>query len=226
MKLGLFGGTFDPVHRGHLEAAARARAELGLDRVLWLVAGDPPHKRGRPLSAAGHRLRMLELALAGTPGMGVCEVETLRPGPSYTIETLRAFRALLPRARLVFLVGMDSLLELPGWREPRAILDFGVIAVPRPGFDVRRVPAWVRRRVVVLRGPRVRLAASGLRRRLRRGLDLAGEVPDPVCAYIREHHLYRPAPGAPDARAARRVRRAAAAAGPGRAARAPRRPRR
>ena len=192
MRLGLFGGTFDPVHRGHLEVARHARAALALDRVLWVVAGDPPHKRHRPMSPAADRLRMVELALAGVPGMDVCEVETLRPGPHYSIETLRAFRALLPRARLFFVIGADSLVDLPGWREPRAVLEFGVVAAPRPGFDVRRVPPWVRRAVTLLRGPRVDLAATDLRERLRRGLPVGGQVPAPVLEYIRARRLYRP----------------------------------
>jgi nicotinate-nucleotide adenylyltransferase len=191
MRLGLYGGTFDPVHRGHLEVAARVREELRLDRLLWVVAGDPPHKRAAELSPAEHRLRMVELALAGMPGMDVCEVETLRPGPHYSIDTLRAFRALLPGARIVFVIGADSLVDLPGWREPRALLDSGVVAVPRPGFDVRGVPAWVRRRVKLLTGPRVDLAATGLRERLRAGRDVGAEVPAPVRAYIAAHRLYR-----------------------------------
>jgi nicotinate-nucleotide adenylyltransferase len=196
MRLGLYGGTFDPVHRGHLEVARRVRDELALDRLVWVVAGDPPHKRQRELSPAAHRLRMVELALAGTPGMDVCEAETLRPGPNYSIDTLRAFRALLPGARLFFVVGADSLLDLPGWRGPREILGCGVVAVPRPGFDTRAVPAWVRRRVRMLREPHVDLAATGLRERLRAGRDVGREIPAPVQAYILAHRLYRAAAAA------------------------------
>ncbi|MBI5837230.1 MAG: nicotinate (nicotinamide) nucleotide adenylyltransferase [Candidatus Eisenbacteria bacterium] len=197
MKLGLFGGTFDPVHRGHVEVAVRAREDLGLDRLLWVVAGDPPHKRGLPLSPAVHRLRMVELVVAGLPGMDVCEAETLRPGPHYTVETLRAFRALLPGARIVFLVGADSLLDLPRWRDPGALLASGVAAVPRPGFDVRRVPSWVRRRVTLLRRPCVDLAATALRSRLRAGAGVGDALPAPVAAYVRAHRLYRGGAGGP-----------------------------
>jgi len=194
MRLGLYGGTFDPVHRGHLEVAARALRELRLTRLLWVVAGDPPHKRGRPLTPALHRLHMLELALAGEPRMDVCDAELRRPGPHYTIETLRAFRELWPRAELVFLMGADSLRDLPLWREPRAILDVGVVAAPRPGYDPRPVPAWVRRRARLLPGPHLDIASSEIRARLRRGAEARdGDLPPAVRGYIRAHRLYREA---------------------------------
>ncbi len=190
MKLALYGGTFDPVHPGHLEVARAAVSELALDRLWFLVSGDPPHKRRR-LTPAGHRLAMVQLVLAGEPRLDVCEVEVLRSGPSYTVDTLRAFRSLHPRAELSFLIGADSLLDLPGWREPEAILDFGVVVAPRPGFDLRSVPASLRRRVRILKSPANPASSSAVRTRLRRPGGTPPGMDPRVLAYIQAHRLFR-----------------------------------
>ena len=190
MRLGLYGGSFDPVHRGHLEAAERAIRELRLDRLLWLPAGDPPHKRRR-LTSPAHRVRMLELALTGRPRMAVCEAELTRPGPTYTVDTLRAFERLLPAAELHFLIGADSLLDLPAWREPGELLRHRIVVVPRPGFDLDSIPPALRRRVRLLSGPRNAVASRDLRARLASGRDPGDLVPPAVAAYIRLHRLYR-----------------------------------
>ncbi len=191
MRLGLYGGTFDPVHLGHLAVADRAMAELRLDRLLWVLAGTPPHKKDRRLTTAAHRLSMLELALAGRERMGVCEAEALRGGPSYTADTLRAFRSLYPRAEIYFLVGADSLIDLPRWHDPEGVLEFNVVAAPRPGFRVSSLPAAVRSRVRMLRGPRVPASSREIRSSLGRGGPACEWLPAPVSEYIGAHRLYR-----------------------------------
>lgn len=191
MKLGLYGGTFDPVHQGHLAVADRAMSDLGLDRLLWVPARVPPHKQALRLTSAAHRIGMLELALADRPRMSVCTAEALREGPGYTADTLRAFRSLFPRAEIFFLVGADSLIDLPNWRDPMTVLEFSVVAAPRPGFHVSSLPPAVRRRVRMLRGPKSPVSSSEIRSALARGSNVGEWLSTPVREYIGVHRLYR-----------------------------------
>ena len=191
MRLGLYGGSFDPVHRGHLGAADRAFTLLRLDRLMWVPAGSPPHKLPGALTPGPHREAMLELALASRPHMDVCDAELRRPWPGYTIDTLRAFQAALPGATICFVVGADSLLDLPSWREADRILEFEVAVAPRPGFRPAAAPAAVRRRVRFLGGPSHPAAARDIRARVARGGRIAEWVTPEVEAYIRAHRLYR-----------------------------------
>ena len=115
MRLGIFGGTFDPIHLGHLILAEQCRETCALERVWFMVAGEPPHKRGEP-TAVAHRLEMARIAVAGHPSFAVSEIEAVRPGPHYSVETLEAVRRDRPDDDLFFLIGADSLNDLPGWR--------------------------------------------------------------------------------------------------------------
>jgi nicotinate-nucleotide adenylyltransferase len=196
--IGILGGTFDPVHYGHLAAAQEAAAVLGLDRVLFLPANDPPHKREESVTAAAQRLAMVKLAIADNPLFDLCEIELYRSGPSYTVDTLRSLRSTLPNTELYFIVGMDSLTELPGWHDPIGILDLAhVIAVHRPGWntvDVRDLVAKIptaASRVQVIPMPGLDLSATDLRSRIHDGRPVRYLIPDPVIGYIREHGLYR-----------------------------------
>ena len=202
-RIGVFGGTFDPPHLGHLALAEWAWARLRLDRVLFVPAGAPPHKRGRRLSDPAHRLAMVRLAVRGNPAFAVSDLEALRTGPSYTVDTLRALRARHPGARLFLLMGADSLSEFPTWREPAAIARLATLVVaarPGPGARVSRGgarkparPARLPRgaRVVRLDNPLVDVSASVLRARARARLPLRYLVPDAVAAYLERHGLYR-----------------------------------
>ena len=191
LRLGVFGGSFDPPHLGHVALAERARDELELTRVLFVPAPDPPHKRGRPRSAFRHRLAMTRLAVRGFRPFEVSDLEARRSGPSYTVDTLRELNRRFPAAELWLLLGEDSACGFEAWREPRAIVSLARLAVaPRGGVREHRAPTWLRRRLTWLSGPVLDIASSELRARARRGRSIRGLVPDGVDAYARRHRLY------------------------------------
>jgi nicotinate-nucleotide adenylyltransferase len=187
-RVGLFGGTFDPPHVGHLVLATHAKEQLGLDEVRFIPAGDPPHKQRRDLSPAADRLAMTRLAVRGEPGFEVSTIETRRAGPSFTVDTLRRVAATSPRARLYLLLGGDSLDDFAGWREPGTILRLATVVVAkRPGARGTRRG----RRIVHLDSPEIEVSSSVIRGRVRAGRSVRGMVPDAVLAYIRRRGLYR-----------------------------------
>jgi nicotinate-nucleotide adenylyltransferase len=192
MRLGLYGGTFDPIHIGHLILAEICREECRLDEVWFVVAGEPPHKRGERTSAR-HRLEMVRLAVAGRREFEVSELETSRPGPHYSFETLEEVRRLRPDDDLFFLIGADSLLDLPQWREPNRIRELArLVVVNRPGID-----APISDRVaapdapIFVEIPPIGVSSSDLRARLAAGRTCRFQIPRPVEAYIESHGLYR-----------------------------------
>src|SRR5690349_4586501 len=142
MRIGVFGGSFDPVHRGHVLLAECCRAQAALDRVAFVPAARQPHKPHSPRASDGDRLAMLELAIAGHPEFAASPVELERGGVSYTVDTLRAITAQEPGAKLYLLLGADSLADLPTWREPAAICALATpLAVSRPGWAAPNVEA-------------------------------------------------------------------------------------
>jgi nicotinate-nucleotide adenylyltransferase len=198
VRRGVLGGTFDPVHRGHLALAAAARDELALDEVLFVPAGQPWRKAHRAVSDPEHRLAMLRLALEDERGFAVSTVELQRSGPTYTHETLEALHAQGPDDDLFFIVGADALADLPNWARPQHILDLARLAVARRD-DVgeeavreaeQQLPGLAGR-VVWLSMPVLAVSASEIRERVRRGEPIADLVPPAVAAYIRERGLYR-----------------------------------
>lgn len=199
MKLGILGGTFDPIHYGHLVVAEECRARLGLDVVLFIPAGQPPHKRGRIISSAEHRVEMVRLAIASNPGFELSRIEVDRVGPSYTVDTLARLRDEYgPSTRLYFVVGMDALAEILTWHEPVRLISLcQVVAVTRPGFadfDLAALEPAIpdaRRRICVLPAPELRISSSDLRRRVARGLPIKYQVPESVEEYVYRHGLYR-----------------------------------
>jgi len=194
LRLGVFGGTFDPPHHGHLALAEWARAELGLDRVLFVPAGEPPHKRRAGLSSVAHRVAMTRLAVRGNAAFDVSTIESRRRGPSWTADTVRELAATHPRARLFLLMGADMFATFATWREPDEIAKRAVLAVAlRQGsLKPRRIPPAVRagRGVVWLANPVLEVSSSALRARARAGRSLRYLVPDAVGRYIERHRLY------------------------------------
>jgi nicotinate-nucleotide adenylyltransferase len=198
MKLGLFGGTFDPVHLGHLLLAERCREELELDEVRFIPAGDPPHKTDRALTPGDARAEMLEFATAGNPQLVVDRRELKRSGRSYTVETLADFRREFPDADLFFLMGADSLADLPQWREPERIAELATIVAvnrgdrPLPDATTLAVTLGeaIASRVVFVNIPGIDLSSSELRVRVAAGKSLRYAVPSSVDAYIRDKKLY------------------------------------
>jgi nicotinate-nucleotide adenylyltransferase len=195
MRLGLFGGTFDPIHLGHLILAEQCREACALDEVWLVVAGAPPHKPGGRTSAL-HRLEMARIAVAGHPNLMVSEIETNRPGPHYSVETLQAVHLERPNDELFFLIGADSLVELPSWREPEAIATLAtLVVVNRPGLESvspERFPDLgpEARPIVSVTIPPIGIASHDLRRRLAEGRSVRYMVPRGVEAYIQAQTLY------------------------------------
>ncbi len=198
MKLGVLGGTFDPVHRGHIAMARAAREALGLDKVMLVPAGRPMSAKNAPLTGARHRLAMLRLAAVGEPGLEVSTIETDRPGPSYTVDTLAALRGEYgDAAEIYFILGDDSLAQLPTWHEPPRLIKLGrFAAVPRPGYprpDLKALEAQlpgISARVTLLDRPRLDISATAIRARAARGESLQDLVPEDVATYIKMQKLY------------------------------------
>ncbi len=194
-RVGLFGGSFDPVHNAHLALARAALAELRLDEVRWVPAGQPWQK-ARALTDAVHREAMLRLALAGEPRFVLDRIEIERPGPSYTLDTVRELAAARPGTQWFLIIGHDQYAGLHTWNGWRQLLEMVTLAVAnRPG-ELREVHEAVRRarhRVVPL--PMQDISATQVRERVAAGQDIAALVPPQVASYIDSHGLYRAVPG-------------------------------
>ena len=207
MRLGLLGGTFDPVHLGHLLLAECCREQLRLDQVLFLPAAVPPHKRDRQLTPAAQRIEMLELAIAGHQQFAVCRLEIDRGGVSYTVDTLRHFRHEDPEGELFSLMGADMLHDLPHWREAETVCQLAVVAAVRragmPNLDFTALAAVASpERVALFQGHQVEMPAIGLcstavRRRVAAGQSIRYQTPRAVEKYIQTHGLYHPQAGEP-----------------------------
>lgn len=198
MRLGIYGGTFDPVHYGHLIAADQFRERCELDRVLFVPAGKPPHKQRHVITEGKRRVEMLQLALAGDPRFGVNRMELERDEPSFTLDTLGQIQREHPEAELFFLMGADSLAEFPTWREPQRILELARVAVanrgrtaPDPGPVGEALGVDLASQVTVVDMPAVDLSASDLRSRVGSGRSIRYMTPRAVEEYIRTHDLYR-----------------------------------
>ncbi|MFN8176479.1 MAG: nicotinate-nucleotide adenylyltransferase [bacterium] len=191
-SVGIFGGTFDPIHVGHLIAAEQAQDLLHLDRVLFVPARVPPHKAAASASAE-HRYRMTSLAVEGNPHFAVSDLELRREGPSYTVETLRSVRANAPAdTRHYLLLGADSARDLEQWKDHEALLgDATVVVLERQGIGRADLPPSVGRRATFLSTPRLDISSSEIRRLVRVGGTVRYLVPAPVETYIRSEGLYR-----------------------------------
>jgi nicotinate-nucleotide adenylyltransferase len=213
--IGLFGGTFDPIHLGHIRAAAEVCRKVGLDRILFIPSYLPPHKSGGASASAADRLRMVELACRRRTAFEASDVEVEAREKSYSILTLRKVRALRPEARLFFILGVDAFLEIGTWREYEKVIGAcRFIVMGRPGFDLERArgvlggrlrgimgpleaagdlarPTRPRLRVILLPIRAVDVSSTVVRDRIRRGLSVDGLVPRAVAAYIRDRQLYQ-----------------------------------
>src|SRR6516165_1468056 len=197
MRLGLFGGTFDPIHLGHMILAEQSREACALDLVWFVVAGSPPHKpEGRtPLV---HRLEMTRIAVAGQPAFDVSEIEAKRPGPHYTVDTLRAIHQERRDDDLYFIIGADSLADLANWRQPEAIARWAtIVVVNRPGIDhFPHTPILElgpeSRPFIWVTIPPIGIASHDIRRRRLEGRSIRYMVPRGVEAYIEAQGLYGP----------------------------------
>lgn len=197
-RLGIMGGTFDPIHFGHLVAAETARAAFDLDKVLFIPTGQPPHKVDHQVTDAWERFAIVKMAIAANDGFSISSLEIRREGPSYTIDTLRALRGFLPDLDLYFITGADALISMLSWREPEEVIKLTkVISVSRPGYPLRElfeiidqyVPQHLDR-IFQLKIPALAISSTDIRLRIKEGLPIRYLLPDNVKNYIENKHLY------------------------------------
>jgi len=200
-KVGILGGTFDPVHIGHLIIAENAREQAGLDRVIFIPAYIPPHKTEIPVSAAEHRYRMVQLAIEDNPSLEVSDIELRRSEVSYSVETVERLKQINPEAEYYFVIGTDSLMELHTWREPEKLIqmcEFIVVDRPEHNFEqIKKSDLGLSKKAkqkllkhVVLSNP-VGISATDIRHRVAQGRSIKYLVPEEVEQYIKGHNLYQ-----------------------------------
>lgn len=211
-RIGLFGGTFDPPHLGHLILASEAQAQLELTRLLWVLTPTPPHKLEQPITSIEDRLAMVQLAIGDDPAFELSRLELDRPGPHYTLDTVRKISEDDPAADVILVIGSDSLHDLPGWHRPADLVaacrtigvmrrpstgsPFGDYAGQRPGdpadlSELERALPGIRAKVRFVDAPLLEIASSGIRQRAARGDPFRYYVPPPVYDYILKHQLYK-----------------------------------
>lgn len=206
-RIGILGGTFDPVHLGHVETALAAQRALALDRVLLMPSGAPPHRHDQPLASRFHRFAMVAMAVTGIGPLEASDLEIGEAGPSYTFETLERLQASgLTAAQIFFITGADAFAEIATWSRYPHVLDLAnFVVVSRPGYSALdlpgRLPALAPRMrttagaatdicIVLLDAPTPNVSSTEIRRRLEAGASIAGLVPPSVAAYIEQHGLY------------------------------------
>jgi nicotinate-nucleotide adenylyltransferase len=199
LKIAVFGGTFDPVHLGHLAVAAEALRLLKLNEVVFMPAGQPYFKNLAEISSSEDRLNMLKLAIAGQPKYSLSMLEIEREGPSYAVDSMASMKSsLCPEDELYFILGWDSLLSLPQWHEAKRLIEIcRIVAAPRPGFpkpDVTLVEKYLpglADRCIVMTRPLIDISSTRIRKRAAAGLTIKDIVPSGVEEYILERGLYR-----------------------------------
>jgi len=198
MRVGVFGGTFDPIHIGHLVSAEEAWVELKLERVVFVPAGLPPHKLDHVMSPVEHRLAMVELAIASNPHFAVSRVDIDRFGPCYTVDTIELLRDEWgPGVEIYFIMGSDSLLDILTWHNPRRLIRLCRFAVvSRPGYQVDfdeldTLLPGLASRIQMLNAPELAISSTDIQRRVREGLSIKYQVPEAVEDYIYQHKLYQ-----------------------------------
>ena len=198
MKTGILGGTFDPIHNGHLAIAEEARAYLNLKEVIFLPAGQPWMKSDRPILPAKQRIEMLGLALQGKPYVKISTMEVEHKGPSYSVDTIAKLKAQSTVATdLYFIIGWDNLARITLWKDPAKLIQLCfLVAVPRPGYDrpdIKKLEAeipGISRKTILMDKPRVDISATDIRNKVAQGLSISELVPEAVEKYIKENSLY------------------------------------
>ena len=201
MRLGLLGGTFDPIHIGHLLIGEEARVRLSLDGVMYVPAGDPYLKADRQITDGHHRMAMVEAAIRDNPHFRASSLELQRPGPTYTLDTLEKLKSIEgPATRIYLILGADAVSDMQRWHRPDAILALArIVGVPRPGQPevdlavLDRIKPGASAGATVLDSPKIEISGSRIRARLSRGESVRYWLPEPVAAYIKKHRLYHAA---------------------------------
>ena len=192
MNIGLFGGASNPPHIGHLVVAESVREQLRLDKVFFVPTADPPHREDVGRATAAARLEMIKLAVQGNAGFDVSDVEIQRPGKSYSIDTVTAFEAFFPKARLFFLIGSDNLAEFHTWKSPGEITArCELIVFLRPGFAMGDVKNAYAKEAQLVNTPHIDISANEIRRKVKLGRSIRYLVPSAVEEYITKYRLYK-----------------------------------
>ncbi len=198
-KIGIMGGTFDPIHYGHLVAAEGARSCFDLDRVIFVPAAMPPHKEVRVITDSNHRYKMTALAIDSNQHFHLSDVEIKRQGPSYTYETVRYFKEAFPDTEIYFITGADAVLEILTWHRVQDLLDICCfIAATRPGFRLenladilRELPDGYINKISLMEVPALSISSTDIRARVKKGLTIKYLLPEDVEEYIHSKGLYR-----------------------------------
>ncbi len=198
-RVGIMGGTFDPIHLGHLAAAEAARASFSLEKVIFVPTGNPPHKAGR-ITPSHHRLEMVKIATADNPYFEVSDVEVFRPGKSYTIDTIDYFQNLIGnKHEIFFITGADAILEILTWHDVERLMQAcKFIAVARPGYalnglnkELSNLPEYIQKRISVLEVKGLHISSTQVRSDVQSGKSIHNVVPETVADYIYKHNLYK-----------------------------------
>ena len=199
-RIGIMGGTFDPVHNGHLLLGRQARSEYGLDEIWYMPSHTPPHKKDHRITDVKDRLAMLELALEGIPFFSVSDFEMKREGNTYTAQTLELLKEEYPEDKFYFIIGADSLFQLETWYHPEKVMELTSLLVSGREYDragrtldqqISYLKSVYGAHIQVLHNPEMNVASARIRDMAARGEDIGELVPGAVAAYIREHRLYQ-----------------------------------
>jgi len=190
-KIGILGGTFDPPHLGHLIVAQEVQDKLKLDRIFFVPACLPPHKKKVRISAAFHRLRMVQLAIQDNPNFEVLDLELKRKGPSYTVDTLRVLKDAYTQTQFHLILGIENLKHIHTWRNPEGIFKLSkVVFISRPGATLNKTHKWLNySRLLAVK--EIDISSTDIRERLRKGKSIRYMVPEKVLQYIQRHNLYK-----------------------------------
>jgi nicotinate-nucleotide adenylyltransferase len=198
-RIGLFGGTFDPPHLGHLILASEAQTQLELDRLLWILTPEPPHKHAQRITPVADRLAMVQLAIKDNPAFELSRIELERPGPHYTLDTIKLIADQNPGADIVPIIGGDSLRDLPKWHEPQQLVYachwIGVMRRPHEDSSLDELESQlpgISSKVHYVDAPLLEIASREIRNRIAEGKSVRYYLPATVYEYINQHHLYQP----------------------------------
>lgn len=197
--LGIFGGSFNPIHMGHLILAEHIREELKLDKIIFIPAGNPPHKNIGNLELAHHRYNMVELAIENNPFFSISDIELKREGISYTSDTLAGIKEQYPDEELFFILGSDSIIQFPSWHRIDKIFELaGIVVAKRPNVPQAELDNKVNEftekynaRIIFSKAPYIEISSSEIRNRIKQGLSVRYMVPETVDEYIHNNNLYR-----------------------------------
>jgi nicotinate-nucleotide adenylyltransferase len=197
VRIGIFGGTFGPPHIGHLILAAESKSQLHLDKLLWVLTPDPPHKKVQRITSLEQRLEMVRAAIGDDPQFELSRIEIDRKGPHYAVDTVRLLAEEFPGAELIYLIGGDSLYHLPTWYHPQDLIDectsIGVMRRPGDSVDLERIEAnlpGIKSKLAMITSPLLEISASEIRLRIATGKPFRYYLPDPVYRIILERKLY------------------------------------